>query len=57
MKGAVAAAIVVVLLPSAGQAQSSFAPGPTPGGFYVGVERGTTWFLNTTLSKAFLPKH
>src|SRR5262249_43375366 len=43
---AVAAAIVVALLPCAGQAQSWFTPGPTLGGFYVGVESGTTWFLN-----------
>src|SRR5215831_304277 len=46
MKGAVAAAVVVALLPFAGQAQSWFTPGPTLGGFYVGVESGTTWFLN-----------
>src|SRR5262245_45927812 len=46
MKGAVAAAVVVALLPCAGQAQSWFTPGPTQGGFYVGIESGTTWFLN-----------
>jgi outer membrane protein OmpA-like peptidoglycan-associated protein len=43
---AVAAAVAVVLLPCAGQAQSWFTPGPTLGGFYVGLESGTTWFLN-----------
>src|SRR5262245_6985147 len=46
MKGAVAAAVVIALSPYAGQAQSWFTPGPTLGGFYVGVESGTTWFLN-----------
>src|SRR5262245_13326114 len=46
MKGAVAAAVVVALLPCTGQAQSWFTPGPTLGGFYVGLESGTTWFLN-----------
>jgi len=47
MKGAVAAAVVAVaLLPCTGQAQSWFTPGPTLGGFYVGLESGTTWFLN-----------
>src|SRR5262245_12734067 len=46
MKGAVAAAVVVALLPCAGQAQSWFTPGPTQGGFYIGIESGTTWFLN-----------
>src|SRR5262249_38298498 len=46
MKGAVAAAVVVALLPFAVQAQSWFTPGPTLGGFYVGIESGTTWFLN-----------
>jgi outer membrane protein OmpA-like peptidoglycan-associated protein len=46
MKGAVAAAVVIALLPYAGQAQSWFTPGPTLGGFYVGLESGTTWFLN-----------
>src|SRR5215831_287321 len=46
MKGAVAAVVVVGLLPWPGQAQSWFTPGPTQGGFYVGIESGTTWFLN-----------
>ena len=46
MKGAVAAAVGVALLPWAVQAQSWFTPGPTLGGFYVGLESGTTWFLN-----------
>src|SRR5262245_66511563 len=46
MKGAVAAAVVIALSPYAGQAQSWFTPGPTLGGFYVGLESGTTWFLN-----------
>jgi outer membrane protein OmpA-like peptidoglycan-associated protein len=46
MKGAVAAAVLVALLPFSGQAQSWFTPGPTLGGFYVGLESGTTWFLN-----------
>jgi len=46
MKGAVAAAVAVVLLPWTGQAQSWFTPGPTQGGFYIGIESGTTWFLN-----------
>ncbi|HYX03786.1 MAG TPA: OmpA family protein [Reyranella sp.] len=46
MKGAVAALMAVLLLPAAGQAQGLFTPGPTLGGFYVGIESGTTWFLN-----------
>jgi outer membrane protein OmpA-like peptidoglycan-associated protein len=46
MKRAVAAAVVVFLPPCAAQAQSWFTPGPTLGGFYVGLESGTTWFLN-----------
>src|SRR5262245_20041957 len=46
MKGAVSALMAIVLLPAAGQAQGLFTPGPTLGGFYVGVESGTTWFLN-----------
>src|SRR5262249_41769609 len=27
-------------------AQSWFTPGPTQSGFYIGIESGTTWFLN-----------
>jgi opacity protein-like surface antigen len=46
MKGSVAALIAVGLLPSVGHAQSWFTPGPTSTGFYVGIESGTTWFLN-----------
>src|SRR5262245_57531686 len=46
MKGAVSALMAIVLLPAAGQAQGLFTPGPTLGGFYVGLESGTTWFLN-----------
>ena len=48
MKKALLAAVASLVLPAAVQAQSMFTPGPSNPGFYVGIEGGGNWLLNSS---------
>ena len=47
MKKALLAAIAVLVLPAAAQAQSMFTPGTSTPGVYIGIEGGGNWLLNS----------
>ena len=47
MKKAILAAVAVLVLPAAVQAQSMFTPGQSNPGFYIGAEGGGNWLMNS----------
>ncbi len=47
MKKALLAAVAVLVLPAAVQAQSMFTPGTSNPGVYIGIEGGGNWLLNS----------
>ena len=54
MKKALLAAIAVLVLPAAAQAQSMFTPGTSTPGVYIGIEGGGNWFYSTARLHALL---